>query len=322
MKQNAPKLSTVRKSACSGHLLLSRFETGIRSVFLGNHLTSFAEKISMPYSQLFEKCANRVSLSLASFGLVMTMGTASLYAQDYGLANANSQSPWSVSLGAGIMAAPEFEGSDKYEARFLPLVHVEYMNRFFLSTHDGLGAFIVNRPEWQLGVVAKYNPGRDQDDSSLLDGLGDIDPGVELGGFAAWTPGPYAFKLTALQGVGDVEGFQLKASAGHSFEPIKSVRWTNSVETTFANSTYNDTFFGISEKQSQRSRYQTYDAGNGIKDVSFNTGVSWGVTDAISLKTFGQYKRLTGPAADSPLVKAGSSNQWALGAGVVYAFGK
>lgn len=322
MRQIAPKLTSMKESACFEQLSLSEPKPETKHFTSHKNHILFAEKIVMPYSRLLEKCANRVSLSFASFGIVMAMGTTNLYAQDYGAANSNNQSAWSVSLGAGIMATPEFEGSDKHEARFLPLVHVEYANRFFLSTSNGLGAYIVNRPEWQLGVVAKYNPGRDEDDSSLLKGLGDIDPGAEFGGFAAWTPGPYAFKLTALQGVGDVEGFQLKASAGHSFEPIKSVRWTNSVETTFANSTYNDTFFGISEAQSQRSRYQTYDAGSGIKDVAFNSSVSWSVTDAISLKTFGQYKRLTGPAADSPLVKAGSSNQWTVGAGVVYAFGK
>lgn len=116
---------------------------------------------------------------------------------------------------------------------------------------------------------------------------------------------------------------RVKASLGHEIALFDCLHWKNTVSATFADSRYNDTFFGVSGKQSRDSRhmYEEYSAGSGVKDVSFSSGLTWPVTDSISVMLAGEYKRLTGPAADSPLVKAGSKNQGAGMLGFVYTFG-
>ena len=227
---------------------------------------------------------------------------------------------WFVSVGGGAMMRPEFEGSDKYKLRFLPIVNAQYRNRFFLSTSDGLGAYLVHEPTWNAGVVGKYNPGRKENASDLLHGMGDIDPGAEIGGFATFTPAPFSARLEVLQGIGDVEGLTVTGTVGHTISPMEQVQWTNTIGTTWANSRHNDTFFGVSGNQSRRSGYDAYDAGNGFKSVQFMSRTNYKFTQEVSATAFGGYKRLTGPAADSPLVKAGSKNQATVGLGLVYTF--
>lgn len=232
-------------------------------------------------------------------------------------------SSWSFSLGGGVAFAPEFEGSDTNEAAFLPLVEIEYKDRFFLSSMRGLGMYVVKRPEWNMGVAANYNLGREAGDSDLLDGMGDIDPSVDLGAFAEWTPGPFNAGLEIIQGTRDVKGQRVTAKLGYGLALGDDLHWRNSVSTTFASGRYNDTFFGVSNAQSRQSRlrYDEYKAGSGFKDVSFSTNLTWTVADNFSFVVLGGYSRLTGPAADSPLVRKGSKNQGTVGLGFVYAFG-
>lgn len=227
---------------------------------------------------------------------------------------------WTVSLGGGAMTRPEFEGSDKYVVRFLPILHAEYKGRVFLSSADGLGIYAFRGPLWNLGAVVKYNPGRKENSSRLLSGMRDIDPGAEIGAFATWTPAPFFVRLEALAGTGDVEGLQATASVGHSMILLSRMQWTNSLGATYTDDTYNNTFFGVDSGQSLRSGYQRYDADAGIKSVQFGSRLSYQITTEISATAFGEYKRLTGPAADSPLVKAGSENQGMFGLGLVYTF--
>ena len=234
-----------------------------------------------------------------------------------------TQSNWSLSLGGGIAVVPEFEGSDKYEASALPLIEVGYADRVFLSSTKGLGLYVFKQPTWNAGVVANYNFGRKEKDSDLLKGMGDIDGGAELGGFVEWAPEPFSVMLQVTQGTGDVQGTRATLSLGHKLALSDRLQWGNSVSTTFASSRYNDTFFGISKKQSENSRYRykEYNAGSGIKDAAFSTEITWAITDNISMIALGQYTRLTGPAADSPLVEKGSKNQFMAGLGFVYSFG-
>ena len=258
--------------------------------------------------------------SVICFCLYASLSPNALAAQEY---SSNEEIPWSVQVGIGGGLMPEFEGSDKYKVRARPIIEAEIMDRFFLSSTKGLGMYIVKSPEWNMGVAAGLDMGREENNSDLLTGLGDIDSGLTLSAFAAWTPKPFRVGVRITQGTGDVEGLQVQANIGHSLQLMESLRWNNQLYTTFANSTYNDTFFGISEKQSRRSRHQydTYDADSGIKDVGASSSFTYSITESVGATLFGGYKRLTGPAADSPLVKAGSENQFSTGLGLTYSFG-
>ncbi|SHN67113.1 MipA/OmpV family protein [Desulfovibrio litoralis] len=226
---------------------------------------------------------------------------------------------WSVSLGGGVLTAPEFEGSDSNDLRFMPIVELR-LDRFFLSTQNGLGVYVVNQEQWKLGAVAKYNRGREESASDLLNGLGDIDPSAELGIFASWNPDPFFVKATALHGTGDIRGFQVQTEVGHATMLNEKVRWTNSVGSTYASERRNETFFGITQEQSRKSGYDAYDADSGFKDIALKTSLGVSLTDDIGLRVFAGYNRLVGPAADSPLVEAGSKNQFTGGCGLVYSF--
>lgn len=232
------------------------------------------------------------------------------------------KSSWTMALGGGVAVVPEFEGSNKYDMQFVPVVEVEILDRVFLSTIRGVGVYVINHSDWKLNVSATYDPGREEDDSDLLKGMGDIDGGVVFDVYGAWTPGSFIVSLETKYGTGDVQGLNVTGGFGYTMEAFTGLHWTNTVSATFADSKYNNTFFGISKKQSRQSRqgYDYYDANAGFKDVAFTSSLVYEITDSITSMLEGEYKRLTGPAARSPLVKEGSKNQFSAVIGVAYTF--
>ena len=230
---------------------------------------------------------------------------------------------WHVSIGLGVMTAPEFEGSNKYEVKPLPLVKIVYKNRIFLSLAEGgLGVYLCREPSWNMGLAIGYNPGRQEKDSDLLKGMGDINGAAEVKVFAEWTPDPFTARLEVITGTGDVKGLQVTGSIGHQWMLKDSLRWKNSISSTYANADYNNAFFGITEKQTRASKhhYARYTPGSGIKDVAYSSSLTYTFKDNWAAMLMGEYKILTGPVADSPLVKAGSKHQFSGGLGLLYSF--
>jgi outer membrane protein len=87
----------------------------------------------------------------------------------------------------------------------------------------------------------------------------------------------------------------------------------------FADSEYNNAYFGINQTQSVNSGLNRYDAGSGLVSYGIDVFMMMPLSDPVSVSLFGGYDRLGKEAADSPLVKQrGSENQFAIGLSVTY----
>jgi hypothetical protein len=72
--------------------------------------------------------------------------------------------PYSLSLGLAVARLPEYEGSDRFETRALPLISYR-SGRFFAGTLSGVGYNLSNTPAVEFGPVLSYRFGRDESDS-------------------------------------------------------------------------------------------------------------------------------------------------------------
>src|SRR5262245_974385 len=86
---------------------------------------------------------------------------------------------WSVTLGAGAVVRPTFEGSDRYFVSPVPFVSISYKDMVSLDT-SGLNAYW-RRGGLQVGGGLAFNLGRREGGNNLftpgderLNGLGDI----------------------------------------------------------------------------------------------------------------------------------------------------
>jgi len=258
------------------------------------------------------------------------MGSASAHAADEGYTTSTQDakgSKWSVVVGGGGAYAPDYEGSDDYEFQPFPFVSIVYDDFIFIEgTALGINLLDFEGPlgddRIKAGPIARYGFGRDEDDNNALDGLGDVDDSIEVGGFLKYQVGIWSAGLTVVQDVGGGhDGLLAEASTGISVPLTEELRSSIEASTSWADSNYMDTYFGISSAQSAKSGLDQFDADAGFKDVAVTLGLDYMLTESIGLSGRAQYKRLLGDAASSPIVEdEGSADQFFGGLFLTYRF--
>lgn len=242
---------------------------------------------------------------------------------------------WKITVGAATIYKPAFTGSKDYQAQAFPDLKAEYKDRFFASLFEGVGYNVVNNDSWRAGPIMKFDFGRAEKDDSpfriaggktnALKGLGDVDASVELGGFVEYSFGPFSASLELRQGVGGHEGLigetdlKYKGFAGLFGKPVM---YAFGPRATFADSNYNEAYFGITQAQSAKSGLAKYSAGSGLVSYGIGAFAMMPVSESVSLGLFGGYDHLASEAAASPLVKErGDKNQFTGGLRITYEFG-
>ena len=243
--------------------------------------------------------------------------------------NQSAGSDQSLSLGGGVLVKPKYEGSDEHEVIGFPLIIPRFSSNDETTfgqfrrrvSFKGIDDIRFRAIEWknlELGPVAGYRSGRDQDDAPRLGGLGDIDDGLVVGGYAGVRVSNLLFDASATtQVTGEDSGVILRfgAEAIHDLSPELQLR--TRIGTTWADDNYTQTFFGITAVQAARSTAMLteYDTDAGFKDVFIDLNARYDLSDRWLLQIGGRYARLIGDAADSPIIDTEDqfSGQFAIG---------
>lgn len=234
---------------------------------------------------------------------------------------------WTIGAGAGV--APDYEGSDDYEA--VPLWNLRAQNLYHPATYVDITGLKLNSnflpdDNFRLGLSGEYAMKRTDVDDDSVDSLGSTDNGLMLG-----LMGGYDFNITP-DGVlgleldgrfdpgGDVGGL-MTARAKYRTPVDSAKQWIVDarVETTYATDDYMENYFGIDASDLGGSNLTAFDADAGFKDVTLAAGITYLITENWSVSALAAYKRLVEDAEDSPVTDdAGDPNQ--LFAGIRGAF--
>jgi len=225
---------------------------------------------------------------------------------------------WSLSIGLGGGVSPDYEGSNDYEFGFGPNISASWRDTIFYRGKS-LGVNIIRKKNLKAGLIAARAAKRKEDDNDKLEGLGDVDSGIEVGGFVSYRNKPWRFKAEARQEVDSGhEGALVELSVGTNLPFAKPLVFVE-LGTTLASDDYMESFFGVDTQQSANSGLKKYNADAGIKDVNLSISAGYPLTDRWRVAVMVEYKRLLGDAADSPIVD--DKNQFVAGLGLTYRMG-
>lgn len=240
-----------------------------------------------------------------------------------------SEPDWEVRVGGGVAYEPRFDGSKDYTAKPVPFAEIRYKSRLFLSVFDGLGYDVIQTGHLRAGPVIKYQGGRKESDagsSNALKGLGDISATAEAGGYVEYQWHDFAAKAEVRKAIGGHKGvvgnfgirYNKRFPVPYSDHPaIISI----GPRLTVVNSTYNQSFFGVTALQSSRSGLPVYTPGGGPLSYGGGATILLPVAGRISATLIAGYDRYSGDAADSPLIQQrGSKTQGLIGLGLIYRF--
>ena len=228
--------------------------------------------------------------------------------------------------GGGIgVITPKYEGSKSYEARGIPFVlpgskdgdsDIEFVDL------DDVQYRLIKAGPFEAGPLAGVWLGRSKHDGVKLEGLDSIDAGLVLGGYGALRFGYTKFQASYHQQVtSEDRGGLLRLRADAEVPIMARVRLLAGVGANYGTNSYMDLNFGVNPTQAAQStaKLSVFDPGDGFKDVFVGAGAEIDLTDRWTARLYGEYSRLVGDAADSPLIE--TKDQFSGLLSISYQFG-
>lgn len=233
----------------------------------------------------------------------------------------------SINIGAGTILSPNYNGDDAYSLSSVPFIRVTKDDKFFASVETGMGYAVINQDGFRVGPLAQINFGRNEDgegpfritgsSTSDLIGLGDINTIVSVGGFADYKIGDITLAAKAGQALGGHDG--LTGEVSLTYNPVlrdlgPPIFLSLGPRINYGDADYTQSFFGITPSQSLASGLPVYRAGGGVESYGMGGLAILPLSQKASVTFIGSYNRLTGDAADSPLIRQrGSKDQLFFG---------
>lgn len=223
---------------------------------------------------------------------------------------------FNFALGGGVLATPEYLGSDQTETNFD--LGLTFGALRWGSVDIGNGVRGVPDNGFSLGAAFRVIGNRTTTESPELAGLEDIDAALELGLGLTFQQTDWMAFGEVRKGVTGHSGVTGTLGADLIFRP--SDRWliTAGPRVNFGNDEFANTYFGVSTDST--SSFAAYDATGGALGAGVQVSGTYFIDDKWSLEGALSYEKLLGDAADSPITQNGSEDQWRVRLGLSRAF--
>jgi len=219
--------------------------------------------------------------------------------------------------------APDYIGSDDYRVRPAGSLSLSTPGAepVFTAPDDGVNLGLIGDNTFSAGPVGRWRSGRD--DHGDLKGFDKIDWAIEAGAFAVWWPADWLrLRGEVRRGFGGNTAWAATVGADAVY---RKASWTMSIgpRLRWADDKFTRTYFGVTPAEAARSPFgvTAYDADGDFLSMGVLGSLEYQWSPRWSFTSNAEYQRLTGDAADSPIVsELGSKDQFRVTVGVQYAF--
>lgn len=268
---------------------------------------------------------------LASIAL---LATTPALAQDPDYPDPNDRSDtFTVGVGAGMV--PDYEGADEYKG--IPAAFVRgRVGGFSFFTRGTYLYFDVLRgdggTDFNFGPIVGWRGNRSGDvKDARVDKLPELDPAIEVGGFAGITwsglTNPYDSLSVRVDVLTDVGGAHKSTVISPTIDfgtPLSRTFYIGaSAGLDWAGDDYAEYYYSISPAEGLVASLPAFEAEGGLKSwrlgLIANQSITGDLTGGFSVFGALGYTHLVGDFADSPIVDdRGSASQWLGALGVAY----
>ena len=232
-------------------------------------------------------------------------------------------------IGIGAGGFPDYEGSNDYSAKALPIVDIEKPSVFFIkganiNANDGLASAGLTlfhltymhgptiEAQFLVGPLIRVYQGRDEDGNDALNGMGDIDYSASIGAFLILSSRAWLLNFAmAPQNVGNNNGGLLTTlDAAYTTSINNKLKLSSGLSASWADDDYMQNYFGVTNNQAANTELPQFDINAGLKDIGVNLKTTYALSKHWILDGQVGYWRLLNDTANSPLVdNEGSENQ-------------
>jgi outer membrane scaffolding protein for murein synthesis (MipA/OmpV family) len=233
-------------------------------------------------------------------------------------------------FGVGIGTTTEYAGGSDRTIGVLPGLRYTTASGHLLEWYGPYAQYNFGTGTgFQWGPAVSLRLGRHDVDDPVVSQVHTISTTVEGGGFVGYeyihSDGfPYRLRgeLTAVTNAGAVYTGARVSVTGTAWVPLSPRIYVGTgLGATWASGGFNTTYFGVTGEDAARSGLPSYSPSSGVEQITSWLACVYQINTSWYAGALVYYQRLTGPAADSPIVsQRGTRNQLTFGAGVAYAF--
>lgn len=231
---------------------------------------------------------------------------------------------WTITAGAKASVSPPYEGADHFVARPVPTLSIRPADQPYRFTppDGGTTLALIDSRYISFGPMARFLYGRG--DRGQLAGLRRVRWAAEPGAFLDLWPARW-LRLHGELRHGVVGHSGLVGDTGADLVYM-GPKWDLSVgpRMGFGDRKYFDRYFGVTPQEAAQSPLinAAYVPGDGRRYTGAELAGAYHLTRGVTIKGDVGYHRLSGKAADSPIVAvAGSRDQFSGSLGISLSFG-
>jgi MipA family protein len=219
-----------------------------------------------------------------------------------------------VTIGVSGVYEPKYEGAKSSEFNARPIIKFGStsggdadgpIGSVDARGFDDIGFGLIKKGPFEMGPALGYRQERQESDGAKLRGLGDVDGGFLVGGYAKYSFGSaYYLRASYLtQVTGDDTGglFRFVGGAEYPITNQVKINWFTGLEA--GDSNFNQTYFGVTAAQAARSGLAVTTIGGGAKSFHLGVGTEIEVLPTWILSGSGEYVHYLGKVANSPIVE-------------------
>lgn len=249
--------------------------------------------------------------ALALTILAATAGCSPAAAQTSGALSPPAAPEWRVDVGAATLVTPRYAGSDQTRVRPIPYIEASYRDLARATVRDGrarLDLTPVRAGGFYLGGEASVLFPQNERIARLPVGFGNIPASPELGAVAGFEIRAFQIEGRIRQAVAGHDGATAQVGAALRFPvpgTLESGRPTIisvGPQATWGDHKYAQRFFGIDAGRAARTGLRRYDPA-GACTYGESVAVIQPLFSKLTLIAVGSANRLTGDAAQSPIVR-------------------
>lgn len=229
-------------------------------------------------------------------------------------AHAQSVSAEATVLG-GIETTPSYFGSDENEIGPAFDLRIDYL-RLPGGLEFGSTRAVGFLEGFGPRFAARYIGSRKASDQSELRGLDNVDQTLELGGGFGYDARDFRVFADVMYGVVGTNAWTGQVGADAIYYPTDALILTAGPRLEWGSARFNDTYFGVSTEEANRSEFSKFDAGSGLVSVGIELSARYSFSENWGVEGIAAYDRLVEDAADSPITELGSADQFGVRIGV------
>jgi outer membrane scaffolding protein for murein synthesis (MipA/OmpV family) len=209
---------------------------------------------------------------------------------------------WRISAGPGVLIFPKYPGAA--DADVFPIVDLDLAyGRLFLNTRHGIGAYLLDSGQRQVGVSLWFRQGRGRDDSDRVARLEPIHAAPAAHAFYTESFGSIAVSASVTQTLAEGGGVTADGSVAWRFQPYKATRMQIGVRAIVGDPRYMRTWFAITPDQARTAGLEEYEVEPGLAAVGAFAAVTHEFSSDWIASAYAGCDVLVGDAADSPVVE-------------------